>query len=61
MKSTSLLMPQKEVPSLVEVEQRLKKMETTFDETTSLVIDNGTDSVKSGLSGEPLPRVNCFP
>ena len=49
--------PKKEVKKLSEIEQRVKKMETTFDESTMLVIDNGTESVKSGFSGQDLPRV----
>ncbi len=61
MKQASLAIPKKEVPNLAEVELRLKKMEVTFDEAASLVIDTGTDTIKSGFSGEPLPRVFSLP
>jgi len=49
--------PKKEVKKLSEIEQRVKKMETTFDESTMIVLDNGTESIKSGFSGQDLPRV----
>lgn len=51
------IVPKKEVKKLSEIEQRVKKMETGFDETSWIVIDNGTESVKSGYSGQDLPRV----
>ncbi len=49
--------PKKEVKKLSEIEQRVRKMVTTFDESTMVVIDNGTESIKSGFSGQDLPRV----
>ena len=52
--------PRKEKKKLSEIEQRVKQMETTFDDTTMIVIDNGTESIKSGFSGQDLPRVRFF-
>lgn len=39
------------------IEQRLKKMETLFDQEEFVVIDMGTGYIKAGFSGEDLPRV----
>jgi hypothetical protein len=57
-KSDKEIKPKKEVKKLSEIEQRVKKMETTFDETTMFVIDSGTESIKGGYSGQDLPRVS---
>jgi actin-related protein len=35
-------------------------MESEFDVKDIIVIDNGTDSVKIGVSGEDYPRVLCI-
>ena len=56
-KSDKEIKPKKEVKKLSEIEQRVKKMETTFDESTLYVIDSGTESIKGGFSGQDLPRV----
>ena len=52
--------PRKEVKKLSDIEKRVKDMETTFDDSTMLVLDNGTESIKAGFSGQDLPRVS-FP
>ncbi len=56
-KQKEQIKPKKEAKKLSEIEQQVKKMETTFDESTMVVIDNGTESIKSGFSGQDLPRV----
>ena len=56
-KQDQQIKPKKEAKKYSEIELRVKKMETTFDESTVLVIDNGTESIKSGYSGQDLPRV----
>jgi hypothetical protein len=56
-KTDHQIKPKKEIKKLSEIEQRVKKMETTFDESNWIVIDNGTESIKSGYSGQDLPRV----
>jgi actin len=38
------------------IQERLKKMETFFDQKEFVVIDNGTGFIKAGFSGEDLPR-----
>ena len=40
------------------IETRLNKMETFFDQKEVNVIDNGTGFIKYGYSGEDLPRVS---
>jgi len=53
--------PKKEIPNLIDIDRRLKKMEVTFDENPSLIIDNGTDSLKCGLSNTPVPKTYELP
>ncbi len=57
MKKVDPIKPKKEAKKLSEIEQRVRKMETSFDESTWMVIDNGTESIKAGYSGQDLPRV----
>ena len=38
------------------IQERLKKMETFFDQKEFIVIDHGTGFIKAGFSGEDLPR-----
>lgn len=38
------------------IQERLKKMETFFDQKEFVVIDHGTGFIKAGFSGEDLPR-----
>ena len=38
------------------IQERLKKMETFFDQKEFVVVDHGTGFVKAGFSGEDLPR-----
>ena len=38
------------------IQERLKKMETFFDQQEFVVIDHGTGFIKAGFSGEDLPR-----
>lgn len=39
-------------------ENKRAKMESEFDMKDIIVIDNGADTVKIGISGEDRPRVN---
>jgi actin-related protein len=39
------------------IQERLKKMETFFDQKEFVVIDMGSGFIKAGFSGEDLPRV----
>lgn len=51
----------REMPGLIEIEERLKQMEATFDTPPSLILDNGTESIKYGFSGQPLPKTIKLP
>eukprot|EP00826_Nyctotherus_ovalis_P010700 TRINITY_DN12809_c0_g1_i1.p1 TRINITY_DN12809_c0_g1~~TRINITY_DN12809_c0_g1_i1.p1 ORF type:complete len:365 (+),score=93.87 TRINITY_DN12809_c0_g1_i1:74-1168(+) len=57
----SPLLYRREMPGLIEIEERLKQMEATFDTPPSLILDNGTDSIKYGFSGQPLPKTIKLP
>lgn len=41
-------------------ENKRAKMESEFDVKDLIVIDNGADSVKIGISGEDKPRVTRY-
>ncbi len=49
--------PKRKELKLSKIEERLSKMETTFDTKRYVVLDNGTGFIKAGFSGMDLPRV----